>query len=918
MPPASDGYSGKQDTDMGTATEIEGPPQLPALRRKGAALSASAPKLTRVPPHSIEAEQALLGCAFLAPDEILPVLMARAPSPSIFYDPRHMTIYEQMVACTKAMIPVDIVTVQQRLRDRGMLDGCGGVAYLSALWDAAHSAANYEYYLTAVLEKYALRRLLFVSSDIIGRVYDESNDATETLSGAERDILGIGIEVSRSQSDGLVDISKAQDELIVKLDRILESGRSFGLPTGYRDYDKITGGLVDGDMIVLAARPSIGKTSLAMNIVENLSVMGDVAGGVFSLEMSAESLLHRMACSMSRVPSDLFRNQGVNSKELLRYRTAHDRITKASNRLVICERGGLNMTELSAIARRMKMRFDIKYLVIDYLQLLRGSRGVSDRYEVVTEASNGVKTLAKELKIPILVLSQLNREITKQNREPRLSDLRESGCLSSSSTMLFTTAGVLGNNPSRMNTYSLSSSSRIVERVSKNIPNGTKKMVRVVLDSGRFVDCTPNHPILTDRGFVEASSLTRFHSIASVRRIPEPKAAIPIAEARWIGWMLGNGSMVGYASPSAIFSDATIADMFCAETKKHWGLTPKPHRHACKTVFQYDITAGPVRTSSGNPCKDWLRAHDLWGRRAWEKRIPDWFLESADNKSIAELVAGLIETDGSVTRNHVKYSTTSNELAWQFVWCLCRLGIFSYIDNGWMSKRAKHKCYTVRISDGRDVALLKSIVPLAGSKGLRLGNLKLSPRGSNNGDRLGNWVNEEIAKEARKASLSWSQLGYRVQGKRISQHDLQRVLDKLPELKRRLKHLVAKDVYWDRLNSIEPIDCGDVFDREVVGGPHNFVANGIVVHNSIEQDSDVVLFLHPKEQQVSSDGRESSNGQYLGGSEVESVNLIVAKQRNGPTDIAPLIFLRYITRFEARATQQEQPEATPQQESLKV
>jgi replicative DNA helicase len=434
-------------------------------------------------------------------------------------------------------------------------------------------------------------------------------------------------------------------------------------------------------------------------------------------------------------------------------------------------------------------------------------------------------------------------------------------------------------------------------RDSKNIERESERNLhRIRLASGRFIDCTSNHPILTDKGWVEAQKLTKDHSIACARKIVPPKSTRHIKEARWIGWMLGNGSMIGYRSPSFICSDIILAEEFIKKTKELFKTIPRTHPHRCKKVYQYDITYGRARTSLGNPCKNWLMQNDLWDRRSYEKIIPEWFFEQADIFSVAELLGGLIDTDGSIpinkknSRGYVKYSTTSKIMGYQVLWLMSRLGIFARINQGEMNEKAKHPCYSVLIQEGLEIDRFRKIVKLTGKKQEKLLSLKTSKKGSNFGDRLGKWVGGELVKFSKENGINQESLGYRDQNKRISQRDLKYFLKKIGKPNKKLDWLVNSNIFWDRLKSIKHIGQGKVFDREVKDN-HNFVANGIIVHNSIEQDSDVVSFLyrHDYGKHNQQDNKSSKT------------DLIIAKQRNGPVGKIGLVFNKAFTRFEEMA-----------------
>ena len=397
-------------------------------RRKNAAPDAL--KLDRLPPHAPEAQQGVLGCALLSPNECIGecVEKLKDEGKETFYDLRHQTIYEELVEMFNTREPVDIITVQQRLKNKQLLEQVGGIAYLTQLQDAVPSAANLSYYLEIVREKYLLRKMITTCTEVVGRVYDYEGEVDALLDEVERDVLKISESRGQSNVLGVKDlVNRAIGTIENYFNR---KGVLNGIPTGFADLDRMTDGLHHSEMIVIAARPSMGKTSLAMNMVENMVLESKVPVGVFSLEMSAESLILRMMCSIARVNMRSIREGFMSEADFPKILNAAGRLAGAP--LYIDDTAGLSILQLRARARRMSQQHGVKFFVIDYLQLLHSTarRSQENRQQEIADISSGIKGLAKELRVPVLVLSQLNRELEKdKSRKPRLSDLRESGAI---------------------------------------------------------------------------------------------------------------------------------------------------------------------------------------------------------------------------------------------------------------------------------------------------------------------------------------------------------------------------------------------------------------------------------------------------------------------------------------------------------
>jgi len=388
-----------------------------------------APKLDRLPPHSIEAEQGVLGCVLLSPNDCMGVCIEKFKRGSeVCYDLRHQQIYDLLAEMYDKKEAIDLITVQQRLKDKNQLEAIGGITYLASLADGVPSAANLEYYIEIVREKYLLRRMIQTCTGVVARVYEHEGAVDALLDEVERDVLRIGEERVEANSRTIKDLIHKAINTIEDFHQ--RQGMLTGIGTGFADFDKLTSGLHGGEMIVIAARPSIGKTSLAMNIAEHVALNLNLPVGVFSLEMTAESLVLRLLCSRARVNLRNIREGFLAERDFPKLTGAAGKLANAP--LFIDDSSGLSILQLRAKARRMFQQYGIKLFVIDYLQLLTSTSRRKDdsRQQEIADISNGIKALAKELNVPVVVLSQLNRELEKdKNRKPRLSDFRESGAI---------------------------------------------------------------------------------------------------------------------------------------------------------------------------------------------------------------------------------------------------------------------------------------------------------------------------------------------------------------------------------------------------------------------------------------------------------------------------------------------------------
>ena len=381
----------------------------------------------RTLPHSLEAEQGLLGSMLISPTDVIGECVERIDE-KYFYQPAHATIYEVLVELWNKQQPADIITLTQLLRDRKQLDGVGGPAYITGLIGFTPTAANAGYYLEIIREKYILREIIGACTECAARAYDDQGEVNNLLDEVEQRVLAIN---ENKFKNNVVHMKEQVMEAIETIEQLYERrGAITGLPSGFKNFDQMTNGLHAAEMIVIAARPSMGKTAFAMNIAEHVALNAKLPVAIFSLEMSSQQLVQRLLCSRARVNLGKVRDGFLSERDFPNLTTAAAKL--AESQIYIDDTAGLSILELRAKARRLKQMYDIKLIVIDYLQLLRSTsrRAQDNRQLEIAEISSGVKALAKELKLPIIVLAQLNRNPeARSGGKPRLSDLRESGSI---------------------------------------------------------------------------------------------------------------------------------------------------------------------------------------------------------------------------------------------------------------------------------------------------------------------------------------------------------------------------------------------------------------------------------------------------------------------------------------------------------
>ncbi len=383
----------------------------------------------RIPPQNLDAEQSLLGGVLIDPEALNKIV--DVVDVDDFYREDHRTIFRMVLDLYERNEPIDLVTVSSLARDKGLMERMGGIANLSRLVDGMPTSANITQYAKMVKEKALLRNLMHIATEIVEKGYEVDTNVDTFIDEAERMIFQIAEKKYKpaffSIKDLVMESMKAIESLSERVDGIT------GVPTGFTDLDKMTGGLQSSDLIVVAGRPSMGKTSLALNMAQFAAVAGKGDGGlpvgVFSLEMSKEQLVMRLLSSEAEVEFFKIRGGGLREEERIRLGRAAGKLYSAP--LFIDDTPALSVLELRARARRLKKEHGLSLLVIDYLQLMRGKTSSLDRREQeISEISRSLKALAKELNVPVIAISQLNRMVEqREDKRPRLSDLRESGAI---------------------------------------------------------------------------------------------------------------------------------------------------------------------------------------------------------------------------------------------------------------------------------------------------------------------------------------------------------------------------------------------------------------------------------------------------------------------------------------------------------
>lgn len=378
----------------------------------------------RIPPQNVEAEQAVLGAMMLEHNAVVAAMEKLRPGD--FYREVHRTIFEAMEHLHHDNKEVDVITLPEELRRMKKLDDVGGLEYVLSLPNLVATAANIEYHANIVAEKALARNIITTCTELTSEAYDGEKEPEDLLDDAERRIL----QISESKRRGdFAPVGVVVEETLDKITKLYENKAGItGLPTGFRDLDRLTSGLQASDLILVAARPSMGKTAFTLNIAQNVGVKQHKTVAFFSLEMSQEQLVQRLLCQIAHIDSQKLRTGQLNSDdEWTKLTDACDKLYQAP--IYIDDTPGISVTEMRSKARRLKAEHGLDLIIVDYLQLMQG-RSSESRQQEISEISRSLKALARELKVPLIALSQLSRSVeSRQDKRPMLSDLRESGAL---------------------------------------------------------------------------------------------------------------------------------------------------------------------------------------------------------------------------------------------------------------------------------------------------------------------------------------------------------------------------------------------------------------------------------------------------------------------------------------------------------
>ncbi len=859
-------------------------------------------------PQNVEAEAGVLGSLLIDPEALAQV--ADFLHPEDFYREANRAVFEAVLDLYESGEPIDLITLTDELTRRSKLDEIGGVSYVSSLANQVPTSANIEHYARIVERTATLRRLIHAAGQIAALAYNEP-DAPTALEQAEKLIFNISQRFTR---DELTPLGDTLREYLEKLDQLHERrGSIVGVATGFSDLDKMTGGLQKSDLLILAARPAVGKTALSLSLAHNAALRYGHSVAIFSLEMSKEQLAARILSMDAMVDQQRLRTGYINDDEWERISESIGRLSQT--KIYIDDTPGITLVEMRSKARRLMMEHGFDLLIVDYLQLMQGSgipgRGEGNRQQEISEISRGLKGLARELDVPVMALSQLSRAVeSRTDKRPQLSDLRESGCLAAETPVFLPDEGIyrpigelVGQAGFRVLALNQSTWKLEPATATHAFATGHKPVYRLTTRLGRSLRATANHKFLTISGWKRLVELAPGIRLALPRTLPGPsQATMTDDELALLGHLIGDGCTLPRHVVQYTTREHMLAETVAQLASSVFGESVTPRISQERGWYQVYLSASERLThGKRNPVAAWLDEMGVFGLRSYEKRVPEDVFRQPE-AGIARFLRHLWATDGCVNLSigvkhyaNVYYASSSRQLARDVQSLLLRLGI-----NATMSRHAQagkgRDQYHVIVSGRADLLrFISCIGGLGESKQLHEAEIErylLARTANTNRDIVPREVWQLHAHPARKlVGLTdrqfQAQLGMQYSGSGLYRQNVSR--ERAARLaavvqSEALAALATSDVYWDEIVSIEPDGEADVFDL-TVDDHHNFVAGDLIAHNSIEQDADIVMFIYRDEVYNPETDRKNI------------ADIIVAKHRNGPIGQVSLFFQAAQTRY---------------------
>ena len=866
-------------------------------------------EINNLPPASIEAEEAILGGILFDPEAITRV--AELVVKNAFYVKAHQEIYQAALSLNSKGKPTDFISLSTYLSDRDLLEQVGGITKLAQLLNRTVSAVNIDRYANLIMEKYIRRQLITSGHEIVDLGYDNATELEVVLDSAEQKIFRLTQE--RPQ-EGLVPIAETLVNTFNTIEELHQNTALPGVPSGYYDLDAMTSGFSRSDLIIIAGRPSMGKTAFALCVASNIARDSKLPIAVFSLEMSREQLTQRLLSGEARIPSNRLRSGRIAQNEFGQLIDGVEKLSELP--IYIDDTANLTVMQMRSQVRRLQaqQKDPLGLVMIDYLQLMEGGDN-DNRVQQLSKMTRSLKGLARELNVPIVALSQLSRGVEQRtNKRPMLSDLRESGCLSDDSLITMAETGVrvpikdlVGK--SGFSVWALNQATQKIESalVSQVFATGVKSVFGLQTALGRKIRATANHRFLTIHGWKRLDELVVGDYLA-VPRILSSSALSTISQAKLalLGHLIGDGCTLPRHAIQYTTREKDLADLVVLIAIEVFGNLIKPRISLERNWYQVYLPANYHLTHNvKNPITLWLEQLGIFGLRSYQKFVPEPVFEQS-KESIAIFLRHLWVTDGCIKLVNkrkpnpaIYYSSSSKKLASDVQCLLIRLEINARLSLHPQIGKGKNQ-YHVTVSGKPDITRFIELIGTVGDyktqELAKIANHFAQLSTNTNRDIIPHDIwrmfavpsmqHNKITSRQMQSLLGNNYCGTSLYKQNVSRERASKLATVVKS--QEIENLAESDLYWDKIVSIESESETEVFDL-TVPIHHNFVANDIVVHNSIEQDADLVMMIY-RDEYYNPDTPDRG---------ITEVSIV--KHRNGPVGTIKLLFNAELTKFESLA-----------------
>ena len=862
-------------------------------------------------PHSREAEEAVVGAVLINPEVYYDV--AQFLQADDFYIHRHKWIWEAFTRLHEQRIPVDMLTLSDELDRVGQLAELGGPAYLTALINQVPSSLNAESY-GRIVEAHSIRRkMINAANQIASLAYNEESLVDTVMDEAEKAVFNVS---ERRLKHDLVPISSVLSEYYDRIDDLAKrDDEIFGVPTGFIDLDKLLSGLQPSDLLIIAGRPGQGKSGFLLSVAKNAALTHKKHVAIFSLEMSNEQVVQRLIAQETGIDSQRLRTGKLAEEEWPLF--THSIEVFSDTKVFLDDTPAITPLQLRTKCRRLHMEYGLDLVIIDYLQLMGGDTRNDNRVQEVSYISRTLKVLARELNVPVLAAAQLSRAVEQRSdKRPVLSDLRESGCLTGDTLVILADSGRNVpiknlNGRSNFNILALNPETKKLESVSvsSTFCTGTKPVFQLKTRLGRNIRATANHRFLTIDGWKRLDMLSIGEHIALPRVLnaSQKRQTMSDEELAFLGHMLGDGCALPRHVIQYTSREKDLSELVASLAKEIFGDDVEPRISPERQWYQVYLSSTRHHTYRVHSIiTEWLEDLGVFGLRSYEKHIPEKVFEQPD-EAISIFLRHLWSTDGSIqlvrgkkVRPIAYYATSSCQLAQGVQTLLLRFGINAILKTVSQNGKGRDQ-YHVIITGKQDLDIFIGRIGAVGAyKQGRLAEIQAyleAHLANTNRDVIPRQIwrmhvvpamyEGGMTSRQMQAKIETAYCGTGLYKQNVSRERAAKVASAVqsPELMK----LAESDIYWDSISSITSDGEEPVFDL-TVPAHHNFVANNIIVHNSLEQDADIVMFIYRPDQYEKDTVKQNV------------AEIIVAKHRNGPVGSVELIFRSALAKFENAAT----------------